>query len=202
MRRMTAESERELKLRRLYDKSLERHAITSRQIVSPEQALFTLRRPDTNNFCVQVCCLQWGTLMVHGDVETVLFSQCSYKTWEAKLGWMRGRNYDYAQEKVYIGTGCREMAYEFDPDVAQAQILRWRRDKSIDADTAREAQRLVGNGEHHEARAVVGAADFELDLGSCVNSRVILALAVVTKLCELLDAEEAVAGKPAEGIPV
>jgi len=203
MKNPTKEAARLVKLRRMYDKDLAQHEITSRQIVGAERALFILRRPGESNFCAEVCCLAWGTLMVHGDVETAVFSRCSYTNWEAKLGWMRGHSYDYAQEKLSIGTGCRAMAYCFDEEVAQEQIVYWRRQKYIDADTAREAQLLVRNGEHHEARSVVASANFELDLGMTVDSRVVMALAVVTKLCELLDAEEAAARaeRPIAGVP-
>jgi hypothetical protein len=182
-------AERARSLRAYYDKSLERHELLSRAVVDESRAMFEIGVPGDSAYYAEVCCVRAG-LFVHGDVDTVLFERCSYKTWQQKLAWMRGDNVDYAEEKASIGSGLSEMARVVDGDVAIGDLLYWRREGVIDKDDAADIYKLISDGDLHEAQAELyrKTGDFELRLGVCTSPRVIMGLAVVTTLCRLLAA--------------
>jgi len=191
------EHDRAQRLRAMCDRELTNHVIQRRHIIDEGSAVFMIGNPGTGIYRAEIALLSYGTVLVHGDVDTTIFSCCSYRTWEGKLGWLRGDNYGYAEEKASIGSGCSAMARDVDEELAIASVLWWRRQKSLNAETAREAISLIRDGDATSAQRAIwdGTGDFELTIGECTSPRVILAQACITKLCDLLDAEEAAKAK-------
>lgn len=187
-----ARHHRAQRIRAMYDKSVKDHVILRRHIQDESHASFVIGRPGESHYQSEIVVLSWGHLLVHGDVDAVIFGRCSYKGWRQVLGWMSGDNYDYAEEKASIGSTCSEMARSVDSDVAESDIVYWRRQKYIDQETARQALDLVKGGDTHLAQTLIyeKTGDFELSIATCTNCRVFMAQALITKLCELLDAED------------
>jgi hypothetical protein len=182
-----------------YDRLMERHVIISRLIESPGLARFVVGRPGDSAYRAEVVVLCWGHLLVHGDVDTVVFGRCSYRGWRQIIAWLADTNYDYAEEKAAIGTGCQEMAREFEAEIAVGDVLWLRREKHLSAAAARTILGLVMNGDAHGARQMIydETDDGELcDIGMCTAQRVFMAQAILRRLDALLLAEEAVERAP------
>lgn len=180
------------KLRTQYDQSLAEHKILSR-IIAGQHASFVIGHVDDSHYRTEIAVLSWGTLMVHGDIDTVVFQRCSYKHWRQVLNWLSGENYDYAEEKAVIGVSDPALARVVDPDVAKDHICYYRRHRYMEKETARAAWNHVENGEVMYARDRIyeDTEDAELIIGTCTAPRVFMAQAAITKLCRLLEAEEA-----------
>ena len=187
------EHERALRLQKLCADSVANHVILARSIMNEKQASFTIGTPGDSTYTAEIVMLRWGHLLVHGDLDAVIFGVCSgYKSWRELLQWMNRADYGYAEEKASIGSTCSEMARCFDDEVALSKICEWRRQGYIaDRETARELWDHVQGGEWHEAQMMLYGIDFELRLDTVTHPRVFRALAAVKKLCELLDAEAA-----------
>ena len=85
---------------------------------------------------VEVVVLRGGSLLVHGDCDTVVFSSYyrpkhprQVVEWIATCGW------DYATQKASIGGS---IARVWDQDVVVESVCRWRRSKTITSEQARE----------------------------------------------------------------
>jgi hypothetical protein len=195
---ITTRHERAVRRRADCDKAVAKHELLIEHVIDAGRAVFTIGRPGDSTYIAEIAVLSFGMVYVNGDVDAVVFGRCSYKTWRQRLGWLRGTNYDYAEEKASIGSTCSEMARGHDVDVARADVLYWRRQKELDRETAREAWDLLGDDEFHDAQRLLyqRTGDCELTIGTCTRSRVIMAQACITKLCELLDAREAVCAQP------
>lgn len=77
----------------------------------------------------EVVVLRGGSLLVHGDCDTVVFSSF-YKPSHPRqvVDWMATDNYGYAEEKASIG-GSKARCW--DDEVARAAVLSWRRERRI-----------------------------------------------------------------------
>lgn len=188
------EHERALRLQKQYRGSMANHVILSRVIMNERQASFTIGRPRESSYTAEIVVLCWGHLLVHGDIDAVIFGVCSgYESWRDVLEWMARADYGYAEEKASIGSTCSAMARCFDDEVALSKICYWRRRGYIpDKEAARELWEHVQSGEWHEAQTALYGIDFELRLDDVTHPRVFMAQAAITKLCELLAAEESV----------
>lgn len=190
----TPRARRAADLRRRYDNNLKDHVILSRHVADEGHASFAVGRPGDSAFMAEVALLSFGTVLVHGDVDTVIFARCSYKGWRQKLSWLADTNYDYAEEKAAIGSGCSGMARCVETAIAVSDIAYHRRQLDLDKETAREARDLCLDGDVHSANSLIyeKTGDFEIcDLGQCTAPRVFMAQAVLSKLNALLIAEEA-----------
>jgi hypothetical protein len=181
-------AERASALRASDDRELVSHVLLSKHVIDDSRAVFEIGQPESSTFYAEVACLRSG-VFVHGDVESVIFERCSYKLWREKLSWMRGHNPDYAEEKAHIGASNAAMASVVDIDVAIGDLLWWRREGTLGKeDTVDVYSLLTRDGDVHEAQALLyeRTGDAEMRLGWCTASRVIMAQAVITKLCSLL----------------
>lgn len=187
------EHDRALRLQKICRDDMVNHVIAARSIMNEKQASFTISGPGDSTYCAEIVVLRWGHLLVHGDLDAVIFGVCSgYKSWRDVLNWMNRSDYGYAEEKASIGSTCSEMARCFDDEVALSKICQWRRQRYIaDRETARELWDHVQSGEWHEAQNMLYGIDFELRLDTVTHPRVFRAIAAIKKLCELLDAEAA-----------
>ena len=195
---MTPRARRAAELRRLYEGDVKAHVIRSRHIADEEHATFVVGRPAGDSFFLaEVALLSFGTVLVHGDVDTVVFARCSYKSWRQKLSWLSDWNYDYAEEKAAIGSGKSSMARCIEPELAVSDIAYYRRQLYMDKATARAATDLCLDGDVESAKRLLydrtGEAEI-CDLGSCTDPRVFSALAILAKLSELLRIEERTLG--------
>jgi len=189
--RAVTEHARALQLQKMYRETMANHVILARSIMNEKQASFTIGKPGESFYLAEVVVLRWGHLLVHGDVDAVIFGVCSgYKSWRDVLDWMNRADYGYAEEKASIGSTCSEMARGFDEEVALSKICYWRRHEYIPGkEAAREVWDLVQSGEWHDAQNRLWSIDFELSLSTVTLPRVFMAQAAVQRLCELLDAE-------------
>lgn len=183
------------RMARQYDGYLSKLQLADRhEGPTPALARFWLQEPGGSSvYCAEVVTLRCGGLLVHGDVDTVCFSRCSYKHWRQVLSWMGDYNYGYAEEKAAIG-GTLD-ARVFDPAVARADILEYRRHKTLDNYAARE---LWDRSDDDSAQEFAGRVydlteDYELpgSIGWCTGSRVLMAQAALRRLLTLLGPEEA-----------
>jgi hypothetical protein len=175
-----------LKLRARYDENVAEHVIQSQHVIDASRAIFRVGKPGSPFYAAEVAALGFGTVYVNGDVDAVVFGTCSDRTWQEKLTWLAGDNYGYAEEKASIGSSCSEMARRHDPECAKADVLRWRRDKSLDADVAREAIEAIDNDDFYAAQHAIYRSTYERALHQCTAPRVLMAQALITKLCDLL----------------
>lgn len=187
------EHDRALQLQKMYRENMANHVILARSVMNEKQASFTIGKLGESFYVAEIVVLRWGHLLVHGDVDAVIFGTCNgYKSWRDVLDWMNRASYDYAEEKASIGSTCSQMARAFDAEVALWKICNWRRQGYIpDKESAREVWDLVQSGEWHEAQNRLWSVDCELGLSTVTLPRVFMAQAAITKLCELLDAENA-----------
>ena len=113
------EHERALRLQKQYRGSMANHVILSRVLMTERQASFTIGRPGDSTYTAEIVVLRWGHLLVHGDVDAVIFGVCNgYESWRDVLDWMGRADYGYAEEKASIGSTCSAMARCFDDEVA------------------------------------------------------------------------------------
>lgn len=172
------------------------HRISNRVILNDMSATFTLRPTDPKALgqYVEVCSLGWGNLLVYGDWFPVMFGCYSGKHWRGKLDWIGRSNLDYVWEKARIGSG---RSWETDdPDEWKRDVLSYRKDKLISQEGARAVMSAVADEDWHEARKALYEEDWELvqHAGLVVEWPVIMAKAAVTRLCDILDAEDKLTG--------
>lgn len=186
---MKAESAhaRAVKLSRMYDR--ECSGLMLRSV--DEQGLlgrYYLRREKDHFYWSEVVVLRGCSLLVHGDVDTVVFSNC-YGMQRARdvVHWMARSDYDYATQKASIGGSTAKC---FDPEVAFFRVLECRRQKVFSKEQASELASALdtGSGEHEFASEVYGlTSDPELcSIGMVTAPRVFMACAVLRRLKRLL----------------
>jgi hypothetical protein len=139
----------------------------------------------------EVVVLRGGSLLVHGDVDTTVFSSFHKPTTPRDvLHWIgrKDTDYGYLTEKASIGGS---IARCFDEEVALAGVVRLRREKYLDADQARELCEMLRNNDcsqqEFSMRMYELTDDPEISAnGTVTHPRVFMAWAVVTRLLELL----------------
>jgi hypothetical protein len=185
--------DRAAKIAQQYDGYLSKLQLADRhEGPTPALARFWLQEPGSSIYCAEVVTLRCGGLLVHGDVDTVCFSRCSYKHWRQVVSWMGNHNYTYAEEKASIG-GTKD-ARVYEPSVALADVLYYRRHKILDADQAFELwENADEDGPQDFARRVydlTGDCELPGSIGWCTGSRVLMAQAALRRLLALLGPEE------------
>ncbi len=140
---------------------------------------------------VEVVVLRGGHLLVHGDVDAVIFGYCHGHTSPRHVvQWMAFAGYSYAEEKASIGSSGK-ICTEFDPEVALWRVLDWRRQQSITKEEARDLfQGLQGGWSQYEFQSELHDVfdDGEvLDAGEATDRRVFVAQTVLRRLDHLLD---------------
>lgn len=148
-------------------------------------------------YATEIVALWRGSLLVHGDIDTVIFAR--YTDTNDPIGCVRwiGTNSDiryYAAQKAAAGTG-RELVYAIDDAVFAQELRRLRREYK--AEDAREAiDAALNSMRHGEPLEMVRhnlATEWALEsedvyaLGKVVAPRVYFAHAALKRLCHLID---------------
>lgn len=135
---------------------------------------------------VEVVVLRGGSLLVHGDCDTVVFSNYYKPTHPRQVvEWIAASDWDYATEKASIGGS---IARVWDEDVVAESVCRWRRDKAITAEHERDLMDAIGTpGIFFSALHSFGYYDLtHQHFGMVTSPRVFAACAVLRKLKKLL----------------
>jgi hypothetical protein len=162
-------------------KSVEEKGVLGRYLLMPPSGFL---------MWAEVVVLRAGCLLVHGDVDTVVFSNFyKPKTPRDVLEWMGSKDtcYTYAEEKASIGGS---IARCFDEYVALRRVLEYRRNGTLDREQARQLKELLDDGtsqQEFSTRMYELTRDPELcSLGTVTDQRVFMALAVIKRLLKLL----------------
>lgn len=184
--------EREADLRNWFEKAHSESVLLKQDVIAPNRALYVIGRPKSSAYRTEIAVLSWGTLLVHGDIDTVVFANYfNAKNPREVIAWMANASSGHAREKASIGSGGK-IAQDVDLDIAVKDLLEIRRQGYISADCAREANAYLKNGDLEAAKRAIYefSGDAELcDLGSVVDSRIFMAQAALQRLLFLLDTQ-------------
>lgn len=185
------------------------------EIVARTDRSWVCKTKGENNFWFEAVVVSAGSLLVHGDISCVLFSQCRYKDPESVLRWM-GMTNDlcyYVMQKATIGmNGGPELLESFNAgvwwhealrhledvldDSAKYENVRTRPDFSDIKDLVPEwLFEIVSEGPSESGE--VGSFDSRAydagvhGWGRVPSYRLIHAHEATRKLCQLLDKEKA-----------
>lgn len=200
------------KARRNVEKEMKDHKITSRTDRS-----WVCKTDGESNFWFEAIVVSAGSLMVHGDISCVLFSQCRHSDPESVLRWM-GETDDlcyYVMQKATIGMapGRSELLESFNEGVWWHEALRYLEDVLDDSTKYKNVRtkpdfsdikdlipewifEIVSEGpsESGEVRSFDSRA-YEAGIhtwGRVPSYRLIHAHEATRKLCQLLDKEKKV----------
>lgn len=184
-----------------------REAFVKHTIAKQSEGRWLLRQPGASHFWIEVVVLAGGHLLVHGDIQAVIFGHYhAHKdaTPEAvarqTVYWMAQRLYPddgYFIEKASIGGTADETIWTYDEGVLRTEIEALIRESadahpdtlqglqdaldSVGADSLEETQRMV-------CEALDGDSE-SIPRGRRISSAMIYAHAALRKLASLLDAE-------------
>jgi hypothetical protein len=195
-------------------KALERHEIKEE---GPGRWVLYRRNADgtySAQYCAEIAALHWGTLLVHGDIETVVFTGGSHRAPLDLVRWVGGRgeptDYCYLAQKAQRGMGAGTDA--LDTEVARGDVLAeiaCVRDAGATGEQLEpydDALRALDDGEHIEVvRHNLWRDGDDVDteflarLGRVIDPRVFYAHAACARLVALLDARAAAAQREVGG---
>lgn len=174
-------------------------AFEDHRIVTAEPRRWLLKGNHGITFWVEIVVLSNSKLLVHGDIDAVIFAYGGKSYTPAQLvQWIGSSNLAYAKEKASIGIG-HQVVEEVDTDLAI-----WELCQLIDDAVEYEDKSLISNRHHIEAAIErlqhgenVDVVAFDLydegidpelvgSLGRIVSARVVYAHAAVKKLDFLL----------------
>jgi hypothetical protein len=184
-----------------------REAFAKHAIVKQSEGRWLLRQPDTSHFWFEAVVLAGGHLLVHGDIQAVMFGHyhaSKYETPEAAaretVCWMAHRRYpddSYFVEKARIGGTADETIWTHDDDVLRAEIAELIQEfadahpdtleglqaalDSVGVDSLEETQRTV-------CEAFDGDTE-SIPYGRRISSAMVYAHAALQRLASLLDAQ-------------
>lgn len=202
-------------LTRLARRAFERHEIIER---AEGRWVLVARRADgtlSYNHCAEVAVMRWGHLLVHGDVDTVMFEGYSGEGGaEGLVRWIGRERGDlrYHAAKASRGAG-RAGSWCLDDRVACDDLLeRVRRaqeeepgpGRSREIARLRDALRALEFGESVDAvrhalyQSEENCTEWLSSLGEVVDARIYYAVAACQRLVELLDAEKATLAEAGE----
>jgi len=183
-----------------------REAFAKHAISKQSEGRWLLRQPDTSTFWFEVVVLAGGHLLVHGDIQAVVFGHYhAHKdatpadAARQMVFWMAQRSYPddgYFIEKASIGGTADETIWTYDEDVLRTEIEALVRE-AADAhpDTLQglqDALDSVGVDSLEETQHMVWEAldgDTEsIPHGRRISSAMIYAHAALQRLASLLDA--------------
>jgi hypothetical protein len=191
---------REQRLRENYDSCLTKHVIR-RELHDGRYHLWRIAEPGTSIYSAEVVILYEGSrLLVHGDVDEVLlggFSPPEGVTHHgAVLGWACAHP-AYIAEKALFPKGR-----EWDEVVALHDLGRMHDmavescgSSSPESHNLTVAMELIRHEHHGQEWLREQADEFHLDgedlrhIGMCVSHSILMAQAVVSRLCELLQVQ-------------
>lgn len=106
----------------LASEAFENHRIVSRQEWGNTLGSWTIARPDSSIYWTQICTLEGGRILAHGDIEPVIFGNGDGRTHLELLGWIAKADFDYCVEKARIGS--RAPVTRVDEDIARNDLAR------------------------------------------------------------------------------
>jgi hypothetical protein len=178
-------------------------AFANHKIVSESDRRWSLRREidgkTRSEFWTEIVVLDGGSMLVHGDIEHVIFSR--YTDTKDPLDVLRwiGECTDfgwYVTQKATIGTG-HELIEVIDDAAFRDDLKRIAKEDRGAVIEIRDALRKLDYGEHpkmvlHDL-CVSGKVDTEslVGVGKVTDARVYFAHAATKRLCELLVKREA-----------
>lgn len=196
-----------------------RESFAKHEIVKWSEGRWLLKQPGTGTFWFEVVVLAGGSMIVHGDIQAVVFGHYSARkdatpdatAWQM-VHWMASRKRPddhYFIEKAGIGGTADETIWTPDDDVLRAEIVELiaaareseaaaepdtdLRDTDL-SDTLEDALDNVGSLTHEQVQhAVYEALDGDAESvpqGRRVSAAMIYAHAALQRLAELLDAED------------
>jgi hypothetical protein len=191
-----------------------RESFARHSIVKRSEGRWLLREPGTSVFWFEVVVLAGGSMIVHGDIQAVVFGHYSARrdatpddtAWQM-VHWMASRKRPddhYFIEKAGIGGTADETIWAPDDDVLRAEIVELiaaARESEAAAepdtdlrDALEDALGNVGSLTHEQVQhAVYEALDGDAESvpqGRRVSAAMIYAHAALQRLAELLDAED------------
>lgn len=190
-------------------KSFEKH-----EIVKWSEGRWFLKQPGTNNFWFEVVVLAGGYLLVHGDIQAVMFgcyhaneNDTPHRAARRTVLWMgtRKRPDDgYFIEKAGIGGTADETIWTYDEDTLREEIselIKEVSDGEVEVDSRKHDRReeledvlaRVGDVSLEEIqREVYDALDGDgesVPRGKILSSSMVYAHAALQRLTKLLEAE-------------
>lgn len=202
---------------RLAASSLKDHVILEDVEVNEKEGWWVIGRPEDSAYRVQICVLKWGSLLVHGDIDPVMFGHFRDRraTREAVVRWIARSNIDYVEEKANIGMGRSMCRREHEVMLWQVEdrIRNTLEDYEGDIEklSATEKRRLImwnevkdmikneHNPDEIDDYIYSTTSDSEDILSGAVTEiRVLWAYYLLRKLVELIDARQVDAQQEAE----
>lgn len=98
------------------------HEIVRRQLWGETLGSWTIKKPGSSLYWAQVCILESGAVLAHGDIQPVIFGYGDGKDQFGMLEWIARADPGYYLEKARIGS--RMKFKHIDEDVAKADIVR------------------------------------------------------------------------------
>lgn len=93
---------------------------------------------------VEIVVLQGGSVLVHGDCDTVIFSSYYRPTHPRQvIDWIATSDCDYAEQKAAIGGSQSRIWSE---ELVTERVLQWRREKLVTAAQARQLVEVLKDG--------------------------------------------------------
>ena len=141
----------------------------------------------------EVVVLHHGHLLVHGDIDAIVFGICGgYTRARQVLYWMANAEPDYAGEKACIGGG-RKVAYEFEPEVAKWYVREWWMKRGdVDEEAGDLLIGAIEDGQHAFIEQIYQTDGLEpcddANAGEVVSRAVIAAQAALRALIRELEA--------------
>lgn len=141
---------------------------------------------------VEVVVLHAGHLLVHGDIDAVIFGRCGgYESARQVLYWMANAESSYAREKASIGSS-NKIATEWDAEVALWYVHEYGKEGILSDEQVGRLERELfqQNGQHEFVQALNDeTGDFELLGAGTVTAREVYnAQAALRRLVEELEA--------------
>jgi hypothetical protein len=143
---------------------------------------------------VEIVVLRNGHLLVHGDLDAVIFGWChGYSSPRGVLYWMTDAGPQYAAEKAHHGSSGK-IAEEWDAEVALGYVEGWLADERITEDEAETLRHSVIDGSQQEfLEAVCGCKRLDCEdyeAGTVTAPQVFNAQAVLRRLVAELEARD------------
>ncbi len=137
------------------------------------------RSPARSMYQGEIVVLEYGNLLIHGDVPAILFYGAMGSK-ESRLEWLASSEPDYLAKKIKLGN-----AEAFVPDVALYELQAWSREEGVhevDREVLRNAIATFVAGDDWEDRAaLLRMLDFNPDraasIGMTIHPDVFMAVA-------------------------
>lgn len=196
-----------------------RKSFAKHEIVKGSEGRWLLKQPGTNNFWFEVVVLAGGCLLVHGDIQAVIFGRyhahendTPTRAARQMVLWMGTRKRpddSYFVEKAGLGGTADETIWTYDEDTLREQIkelIKEVSDGEVDEDGEVDSHKRERREELEDVLARVGDVSLEeiqrevydalegdgesVPRGKIISSSMIYAHAALQRLTGLFDAAD------------